>query len=117
MAMNTVSQIKINNTSYDICDYEARHKIGTFYEGACSFNDDITISSLAGWNGHWDTDGFPQTNEFIIYLGYKELNTGSNNVYVYLLSSYSSIGFMKNISQSVTIRPTAIQVFLVKQTF
>lgn len=109
MANNTISQIKLGTTTYDICDYTARNNFLIPRVVNCTLNADQSISATSNKNITWSTKD--QTVTDWIYFGYLHYNTASQNVYVVTFTENGMNLFNKGTS-AVTVRPTATQLYM-----
>ena len=110
MANNTISQIKLGTTVYDICDYTARKNTWAFNSINCSISAPFSFAS-----GHveqtvtWVKSPTPTTN--LIYLCYAEYNTASTDVF--LVHAYENGAVFCARKTGVTgVNPTAKQIYL-----
>lgn len=109
MANNTISQIKLGTTTYDICDYTLRHQaIGAYYKasrtvGQKTVNGDSLLTVV------WDSlDSDFSSNKF--FLGYLDYNTDSYFVFpVTFTQNAMTVGNRR--TSSVNFTPTATQIW------
>lgn len=104
--MADISQIKIGNTVYDICDASARENLFQTKMIECNGNQ---ASLGAGaqrtviWSAVWPNDPWD-------FLSYRFWNTGSVYVYIVTLAQMSIVVANRNTS-AVTHTPDATQLY------
>ena len=109
MAIDTISQIKLNTTTYDICDYVARKNLTFFNIVECTINGSKSFSGKKNTVFSWANKDIDVTN--LTYMGYTDYNLASQ----YLSISYfgeNSVSLYNRYSSSVSVSPTAHQLYL-----
>lgn len=110
MANNTISQIKLGNTVYDICDYTARKNTWAFYGVDCSISAPFSYpSGHVEYSVTWVKSPTPATDW--TYLCYAQYNTASTDVF--LVYAYENGAVFCARKTGVTgVNPTASQIYL-----
>ena len=108
MAYSSLSQIKINNTTYDICDYDLRNDgmIADYYK-INRTTSQKTIGATTTLNIAWD--GVSSLSDKI-YIMYLEYNTDSHFIYPVTLVQ-NAIAISNRHSSSISFTPTATQLW------
>lgn len=106
MANNTISQIKLGNTIYDICDYTFRTKM-TWWKKL-----DRTVSSAVSVSANYLQD-FGWGNSVpsnYTYWGYLQYNTASIHLSVVTLTEGGMV-LSNRSSSTISVSPTATMLY------
>lgn len=107
MANNTISQIKLGTTTYDICDYAARQKILLWKMINKTVASSITIPSHYIDHCTWQ-ESTPSNYE---YWGYRDYNLTS--IYATPLTfTEGGMAFGNVKSSAITIEPYATLIYM-----
>lgn len=109
MANNTISQIKLGNTTYDICDYTLRDQlIGAYYKVSRTVGQK-TVNGNSLLTVVWDSlDGAFSSDKF--FLGYLDYNTDFYSLFpVTFTQNAMTVGNW--CTSSVNFTPTANQIW------
>lgn len=106
MANNTISQIKLGTTTYDICDYTFRTKM-TWWKKL-----DRTVSSAVSVNANYLKD-FSWSNSVpsnYTYWGYLQYNTASVHLAVATLTE-GGMALINRSTSTISVFPTATMLY------
>ena len=104
MANPTISEIKIDNTTYNICDYDTRSKISAFSAHSRSYSSSIDISGKS--QGQIDWKPLPSSYSNYIYVGYYGYSLGGSSYNIYLVAlTENNMIIYNNSSNTNSIGP------------
>lgn len=118
MATNTISQLKIDNTIYDINDNIARLNLTFFDKRECFFNDDVTWAHIMMTTKSWDSYGNFVNNRYSsntnrLFIGYVDFGITSTDLYVCNCSNMNQISIWNNNQYTdIVAKPTATQLWV-----
>lgn len=112
MANPTISQIKIGNTTYDICDYTARENYLGIITVECTVNSNKSINSNSYLWVYWDNKDPDITG--LTYFGYTFYELGHQALYVahFIETGINVCNRRTTGSDPVVVKPIARQMYM-----
>lgn len=108
MANPTISQIKINDTIYDLCDFDFRSHIKKWHRKYKNPQSSVTVPAMAQTTCYWDHSDIPSDYEF---WGYLEYDTNSIYVYPVTINHSAMVLFNRQSSRDSTVTPHAFMLY------
>ena len=109
MANNTISQIKIGSTTYDICDTALRSKIWKWEIIERAVTAAITVPGQTIAEFHWETTNIPSGSDYE-YWGYVNYNMDDIHITPVTINMVG-MAITNHVTTSKTVTPTATQLW------